>query len=169
MSNLGWRSIVACTASSLLAIAGCSSESLRSGTDGALPDATESDPAACGCQVTDYVLTMSLACYCQRYDCAQPEPSCAIYSLGRGCGLTEYSEDTISGPEDWVYDQSGHLVGVQLSSDDSGWVCPTDPSMFASAVRAGQFPDSCQSFVACRCNGDGGTSCASPDAAVPLF
>jgi hypothetical protein len=124
------------------------------------------DPAACGCQVTDGILTMSWACYCQQYSCTQPEPHCGAYGQWtRGCGLDEYAVLTIGGPERWVYDPSGHLVGAQQSTDAGYFRCPTDPSMTGSSVRAGQFADTCDSRTVCQCSADGG-SCDPTDAGL---
>ena len=168
MSNLGWRSIVLRAALGFLALAGCSSESLKSG-DGGLDHAAGGDPAACGCQLAADALTISWACYCQQYDCAnQPERSCGSSGYGqwtRGCGLDEYSFMTVGGPERHVYDQSGQLVGAQTSSDTTPFSCPTDSNLVSSSLRAGQFADTCDGAVTCVCDGDAG-SCGTPEAGV---
>jgi hypothetical protein len=82
----------------------------------------------------------------------------------RGCGLTEYARFTIGGPLRFVYDQSGTLVGAQQGSDVPGeYHCPSDPTLLADAVIAGQQLDTCDSATTCACSPDGG-SCDPTDA-----
>src|SRR6185312_9927826 len=90
------------------------------------------------------------SCFCAKHDCSpQYEIPCTgSAQLTTGCGLRQITVQTIGGPERWVYDQSGTLVGEQLGTDDSEFLCPTDPSMIGFVLRAGQFPDSCDSQLA---------------------
>jgi hypothetical protein len=148
----------------LLGPAGCSSESLQSG-DGGRDHGIDADPAACGCRMDGYTLVMSWDCYCQQYSCSSTtKPMCWGYAQWtNGCGLSEFSVETVGGPDRWVYDQSGNLVGAQQSTDEgSPYSCPTDPSLYSSSVRAGQFPDTCDSAVTCQCTPDGGDACVTP-------
>jgi hypothetical protein len=144
---------------------GCS-KSLES-ADAGFDHGTISDPAACGCQIANYALTMSWECFCKKYNCsAQLVPSCSPHGQWtRGCGLSEYSVQTIGGPSRSVYDETGNLVGEQFGTDDGQFSCPTDPTMIGYSVRAGQFPDSCESAVTCQCSADGG-SCDPTDAGL---
>lgn len=158
------RCLALIAAFGVLQAVACSSQALNGGDKG-VDGALLADAAACSCQIVDgvqrgpvlaRVLTMSWACYCQKYDCTRP-PSCSpAGQWTRGCGLDEDTEQGSSGPESWVYDQSGQLVGVDLATDSDQWSCPSDPSMSASAVRAGQFPDTCNTAVTSSCPADGG-------------
>jgi hypothetical protein len=150
----------------LVGAAGCSSEALQSG-DGGRDRGIDADPAACGCRIEGYTLVMSWDCYCQQYGCSSTTvPTCWGYGqVTNGCGLTEFSILTIGGPERWVYDQTGTLVGAQIGTDAGYYSCPTDPSLQSSSVRAGQFPDTCDSALTCQCNPDGG-SCDPTDAGL---
>jgi hypothetical protein len=143
------------------------------------------DASACGCTISGdggaQILTVSWDCFCATYGCA-PANSCADIS-GFGverttyptCGLTTYSIDPAGGPEMWVYDAAGAEVGAQLSSDDSFFYCPSDHTLSAFRLRAGQFPDSTCQGQRCECTaaaaggaGAGGSSTCTPiDAAVP--
>jgi hypothetical protein len=147
---------------------GCS-KSLESSADAGLDRGTISDPAACGCQVVNYSLTMSWDCFCKQYDCSAGQPqSCASSGQWtKGCGLSEYSVETPGGPYRSVYDRNGSLVGREFGTDDGQFTCPTDPTMFGYRVSAGQFPDSCDSAVTCQCSSDGG-SCDPTDAGLSL-
>ena len=146
---------------------GCS-KSLESG-DGGLDHGSISDPAACGCQVSNYSLIMSWDCFCKKYDCGGRQsvfcPPGGQWT--KGCGLSEYSVETIGGPSRTVYDANGNLVGEQFGSDDAQFSCPTDPTMIGYSVRAGQFPDSCDGAVTCQCSADGGP-CDPTDAGLSL-
>jgi hypothetical protein len=154
----------------LLGATGCS-KSLQSPDGGRGVDTgTPADPAACGCVLDGYTLTMSWACFCKQFDCTHPvTPVSCGYGLREqlttGCGLSEVSLQTVGGPERWVYDATGTLVGEQLGTDDGEFLCPTDPSMIGFSVRGGQFPDGCLSAVTCQCNADGGT-CDPTDAGL---
>jgi hypothetical protein len=151
----------------LVGAVGCSKQ-LES-ADAGVDHGTISDPAACGCQVIDYVLIMSWDCFIKNNDRGVvPWSSCTPPGQWtKGCGLSEYSVETIGGPARWVYDASGKLVGEQFGSDDAQFGCPTDPTMIGFSVRAGQFADSCDSAVTCQCSADGG-SCDPTDAGLSL-
>jgi hypothetical protein len=144
---------------------GCS-KSLES-ADGGLDHGTVSDPAACGCQLNSQLLSMSWDCFCKQYDCGGDQlPYCSSRGQWtKGCGLSEYSIETVGGPMRWVYDATDNLVGERLASDIPEFSCPTDPSMIGYSVQAGQFPDSCDSAVTCQCSADGG-SCDPADAGL---
>ena len=153
----------------MVGVGGCSSESLKSGDGGA--DHPVADPAACGCQSDGTTLTISFDCFCAHHDCTQPYPAdCSLGSgLGTpevvttGCGLVEYSIETIGGPSRSVFDQSGHLVGIQGRTDTGPLTCPTDPSVQGYILRSGQFADTRPSATTCVCGGDGG-ACVQSDA-----
>jgi hypothetical protein len=171
---------------------GCGSKSLvsgdggnkTSGPDGPLADLGAGDPAACGCQVEGSTLTISMECYCKQYDCTQSPFSlyCSDVSIGVGCGILEVTQLAIGGPEKWVYNDERTLIGVQLTTDDSVFTCPTDPKLQGYMLRAGTFPldggglpfESCASVADCPCV-DGKMACTAldagtrtaPDAATP--
>jgi hypothetical protein len=148
--------------------AGCS-KSLES-ADAGVDHGVVADPAACGCEIVGYNLTMSWDCFCKQYNCAvqQPVPSCTGRGgWTRGCGLAEFSIGTVSGPTRMVFDASGTLVGEEFGTDDGQFSCPTDPSMIAYSVRAGQFPDTCGDAGTCQCSGDGG-GCDPTDGGLSL-
>jgi hypothetical protein len=153
----------------LVGAAGCSSESLQS-KDAGRDRGLDADPAACGCAVVGYTLTMSWDCYCQQYNCSTTTiPSCwGSGQWTKGCGLSEFSIETIGGPERWVFDSSGALVGAQQGTDAGSFSCPTDPSLQGYSVRAGQFPDTCDSAVTCQCSPDGG-ACEPTDAGLTFY
>ena len=167
MLKLCLRSIGLLSTLVLVGAAGCS-KSLES-ADGSVDHGTISDPAACGCQVVDYGLIMSWDCYCKHHDCGGRQP--VFCPPGgqwtKGCGLSEYSVQTIGGPSRTVYDANGNLVGAQYGSDDATFSCPTDPTMSGFFVRAGQFADTCDDAVTCQCSTDGG-SCDPTDAGLSL-
>ena len=168
MLKLCLRSIGLFTTLVLVGALGCS-RSLES-ADGGI-DRAISDPAACGCSVSNYALTMSWDCFCKQYDCSATQPPSSCASSGgqwtKGCGLSEYSVQTPGGPYRSVYDANGSLVGREFGTDDGQFSCPTDPTMIGYRVRAGQFPDSCAGAVTCQCNADGG-SCDPTDAGLSL-
>jgi hypothetical protein len=152
----------------LIGATGCG-KSLETPDGGGDPGAPN-DPAACGCVVDGYALTMSWDCFCKQYDCtgSNVPKGCGFgtYSqITTGCGLQELSIETIGGPERWVYDSSGNLVGEQLGTDAGQFSCPTAPNLVGFSVRAGQFPDGCLSAVTCQCNADAGT-CDATDAGL---
>jgi hypothetical protein len=165
MLKLCLRSIVLFSTLLLVGAMGCS-KSLES-ADGSLDHGTISDPAACGCQIVGYSLTMSWDCFCKNYDCSgdQPQSCSSREQWTKGCGLSERSIETLGGPSRWVYDANGNLVGEQFGTDDGQFSCPTDPTMIGYSVRAGQFPDSCDGAVTCQCSADGG-SCDPTDAGL---
>jgi hypothetical protein len=133
------------------------------------PDATPDgivDAAACDCNVEDFTLTMSWACFCAKFGCAESQPSClANRTWYPGCGLTVDTLDTVAGPNIAVWDANGVLVGGQYTSDTSYYQCPSDPSLQAGRVRAGRFPDASCPGAPCTC-AEGQTTCAQPDAGV---
>jgi hypothetical protein len=138
----------------LLLVAGCGGKSLLPP-----PDAGSDHPATsigCLCTADSQTLTLSWACYCQTHACNQVEEiSNCSQTTGvwtRGCGFDEYTVDTPGGPEIWVYDQTGKLVGAQLTTDDSVFVCPDNHGIQRFVMRAGQFrPDSCNGVITCNC------------------
>ena len=152
----------------LLVVAGCSSKSSspdggKPGTDGA-PD--HSAVSACQCTADTQALTLDWDCFCALHDCtATEQPLGCQTSIGtwtQGCNLDEYSVDTAGGPEIWVFDQTGKLVGVQVASDTSPYVCPTNSGLQRFLLRAGQFrPDTCNSVTSCSC-ADAGTGPCQP-------
>jgi hypothetical protein len=82
------------------------------------------------------------------------------------CGLYVYASGSYGGPEKRVYDSSGTLVGIRLSSEPSDFVCPSDPtnaSLQSGFLVSGQFPDASCETIPCSC-GDGGLTCPPPDA-----
>ena len=114
--------------------------------------------------VEGFTLTMSWACFCAKFGCTDREPACASNrATYPGCGLTTDNFNTVAGPTISVWDESGALVGRQYVSDTTYYQCPSDPSLEASRVRAGRFPDATCSAVGCTCTG-GTTTCSSPDA-----
>jgi hypothetical protein len=160
----------------LTGVSGCSNESLVAGDGGSKtppPDGSAmvtgigaADPAACGCQVDGYTLTISWDCFCAQHDCTQPTATISCTGIGGvwsyGCGFQEYSVPTFNSR--WVYTDAGQLIGVQLATDDGVLTCPTDPSLQGYVLRAGKFPlDSCEAQTACPCL-DGGESCPTPAA-----
>ena len=127
------------------------------------PDAP---PAACDCHVENYTLTMSWACFCAKFGCADPLPACNSHRKAYpGCGLVADDFSGPFGPSISVWDESGVLVGREYGSDTSSYQCPSDPSIQGFSVRAGRFPDATCAEVACTCNGTA-MSCPIPDAGV---
>jgi hypothetical protein len=142
------------------------------------------DATACACNLaTDgatQVLTISWDCYCATYGCALAN-SCAAHNAFRlerttypDCGFTTYVGGPAGGPEVWVHDATGAEVGAQMTLDNGYFYCPSDHTLRASRLRAGQFPDSSCQGITCDCvaaAGGGGTggssSCSSTDAATP--
>ena len=159
----------------LAAGSGCSGQPLGSGDggkktstpDGSVADIGPGDPAACGCHVDGYTLTISWECYCKQYDCASFRPPVVYCSTPeahweQGCGYRELSIQTVGGPEAWVYTEAGQLIGAQLATDDGIFSCPTDPGLQGFVVRAGKFPlETCEAQTPCPCV-DGGASCRTP-------
>jgi hypothetical protein len=167
MLKLCLRSICLFSMLLLVGAMGCS-KSLES-ADGGLDHGSISDPAACGCSVSNYVLAMSWDCFCKHYDCSgsQRQNCSSRGQWTKGCGLSESSIQTPGGPYRSVYDANGNLVGQEFGTDDGQFLCPTDSTMIGYRVRAGQFPDSCDSAVTCQCSADGG-SCDPTDAGLSL-
>ena len=151
-----WFGAVATAAALVwLTAAGCGSKSLAPTADGAV-DHPLGDAAGCMCQADTQTLTISWDCFCQKYDCNQIEEiSNCSQTIGvwtRGCGFDEYTVDTAGGPETWVYDQTGKLVGAQVASDTSPYACPGNLGIQRFQLRAGQFrPDTCNSRITCNC------------------
>ncbi len=155
----------------LALVVGCGGKSLNAGDAGF--DRQVTTATGCMCQADSQMLTVSWDCYCQQHPCGIEQISPCSATPGvwtRGCGFDEYTEDTPGGPEIWVYDnKTGKLVGAQLATDDSVFVCPDNQAIQRFLIRAGQFrPDACDSVVSCNCadvdasprascaNGDGG-------------
>jgi hypothetical protein len=163
------RTLAVASAVAVLAAVGCS-RSLEAPDGGGIAGDTgvASDPAACNCKLDGYTLTMSWDCFCKAFDCTKKSAMCEGGGLQeqwiKGCGLSQYSIETVGGPFRWVYDGSGNLVGEQASSDVSEYHCPSAPEIASTTVRAGQFPDACNSSTVCACSPDGG-SCDPTDAA----
>jgi hypothetical protein len=183
--RLGSIDLLVTLALGLAAAAGCTSEPLKSkgsadgsttlvGDDGGAPDQVVHDPAACGCSVNGYTLTISWDCFCKDHDCTQGLASqiCPPYGQGqweRGCNYQKYSVFTIGGLEWWLYDGGGQLVGVHEATDDGFFTCPTDPTLQGFSLEAGQtFPATCESATTCQCDADAGT-CDPTDAGLTLF
>jgi hypothetical protein len=80
------------------------------------------------------------------------------------CGLNVFSSPSFGGPFQWVTDQSGTLVGIQLTTDAPPlYSCPSNPTLSALVVRAGRFPDTSCAVQDCACDA-GGTCTAAQDA-----
>ena len=143
---------------------GCS-RGLAPAADGG-DGAAEHDPAACGCRIDDDgALVMSWDCYCASSGCASS--GCRGGPSYLACGLTVAVQQGAAGPDLYVSDASGKLVGIQHTADIGFFSCPSDPSLRAGRMRAGQFPDPSCDKVSCSCPlgaqqclvaGDGGTS-----------
>jgi hypothetical protein len=108
------------------------------------------------CQQDSQTLTISRDCYCQAHDCNQIETisDCSQTSgvWTHGCGFDQYTVDIGGGPETWVHDQTGKLVGAQLGSDDSVFVCPDNQGIQRFQLGAGQFrPDTCNNTITWDC------------------
>ena len=152
-------------------LAGCGSKSLTAADAGGADHPVSA--SSCMCQADSQTLTISWDCFCQLYSCNEIETisNCAntIGVWTRGCGFDEYTVNTAGGPEIWVYDHTGKMVGAQLATDDSVFVCPDNQGTQRFMLRAGQFrPDTCNGVFSCNCahtdasaqascsNGDGG-------------
>ena len=150
----------------LALLAGCGGKSLAPGDAGADQPAA----AGCMCQADSQTLTVSWDCFCQEHPCGieQIAPCSATPGVWTsGCGFDQYAEDTPGGPEIWVYDHTGKLVGAQLATDDSVFVCPENQAIQRFLLRAGQFrPGGCASVTTCNCadvDGSAQASCAGRD------
>lgn len=126
------------------------------------------DGPGCGCRIEgqggNEVLVMSWGCFCENYDCGFEAHMCesAPRTSHPACGMTVATFAGIGGPDKWVYDQSGTLVGRQMSADSNWFTCPGDPDVKALQLRAGKFPEPSCLGVACGCT-NGAAECASPD------
>jgi len=153
---MAWRPVVwliAVAVWAASAASGCS-RNLTSGDGGVL-----ADPAACGCKIDETgTLTMSWDCYCRDASHCQPF-RCPAASSYVACGLTVLWQDTSAGVNSWVYDNSGAMVGIDYHWDIGRDVCPTDPSLWSSHVRAGKLPDPTCDKASCRCSTDGSGTC----------
>jgi len=120
------------------------------------------DAGACGCGVQNGTLTVSWECYCAKWGCTWAIPACESFrnrQIYSECGLIAETVETAGGPWISVWDSSGKLVGSQSGSDTAPYACPSDPSLTAFQLRAGEFPAARCTAMSCSC-GDGGTSCA---------
>lgn len=159
---------------------GCGSTSFSTASDGGQDrssadrpaDAVPTDAAACQCELDNDGgigfggLRISWACYGATYGGGTRGNFCGIGTWTSACGLDVHAAGSFGGPEKWAYDSSGTLVGVQLSSEPSVFVCPSDPSnasLQSSFLVSGQFPDASCPTIPCSC-GDGGLTCPPPDA-----
>lgn len=148
-------------------LAGCGGRALEPGPDGGSDG--PADAAACGCGLEadaglSPTLTMSWDCYCATFGCERGPGSavCAAGHFFSACGLEFFTIETAGGPETWVFDASGALVGAELGSDSSEYSCPSDPSVRSYRLRAGRFPDPSCAMVECPC-ADGGAACGLAD------
>jgi len=160
----------------LIWLAGCGSSSLTPTPHDAGSDHPATTTTGCMCQADSQTLTMSWECFCQQHACNGIEEvaSCST-TLGvwtHGCGFDEYAVDTVGGPEIFVYDQTGKLVGAQLGTDDGVFVCPDNQGIQRFLVRAGQFrPETCDSVTTCNCadtDASPRASCVVDGGFVPL-
>jgi hypothetical protein len=139
------------------------------GNDGGAADHPPADPAACGCQVSDFTLTISWDCFCKQYNCTgMMDPACPVTGQWtRGCSHQKYSIETIGGVDSRVYDDTGQLVGAQLGTDDGIFSCPTDPSMQGFILKAGYLLEDCEAISITGYNVDAGV-CEPTDAGLVL-
>ena len=181
------------SAFALLGLFGCSPQSLGTGNPGrgedsatgAVRDASvidarvqidfhgyiggSFDAAACDCQIgADGVLRMSWDCFSTSYGNGSPELGwCgAPGQWTSACGLDVFSYDDRGLTQLFVYDKSGTEVGTQFANSSVGYVCPSDPTLTASKVAGGQFPDAACATVVCPCNSDRTFTCPAPDAGI---
>lgn len=131
---------------------------------------TSPDLGDCQCRVEgtnefDGVLWMSLPCFCAAYGCEDYRTTCEADPSNRiwdrlehpACGLTvlRWTNTLIRFSHERVFDASGAVVGGMVTSDTHDF-CPTDRSLSAFQVRAGQFP-------AAECQGKSCGNCRAPD------
>lgn len=117
------------------------------------------DAAACGCHLDGYTLVMSWECFCSAFGCTLPPPVCSgSRRFTTSCDLVTETLLTIGGPYIVVWDATGAVVGRQLTTDTTYFKCPSDASLEAGIVRAGQFPDATCGSISCDCV-DGGATC----------
>ncbi len=163
----------------LAAVAGCGSKSLAptsiDGATGTVAEggaATAGDGGSCMCEYADTTLKVTWDCFCRAYACNQVE---TIYNCAdtpgvwtRGCGYDEYTAPGAWGPQIWAYDQSGKLVGVQLSADEDPvpFSCPDNPTTLGRyLLKAGELrPGGCPNVVTCNCaDTDAGAAASCSD------
>jgi hypothetical protein len=116
------------------------------------------DAAACGCRVDDNdTLLLSWECYCLLpfVGCDDPlsvPASCAQRERTDypDCGLTVITEKNGPSAElPTVYDASGKLVGRFSHREASVYVCPSDPNVWGSNIRAGLFAGAACQGITC--------------------
>jgi hypothetical protein len=95
---------------------------------------------------------MTWDCFCNRFGgCTEPL-TCSAATHERidyaSCGLSVVAGSS-SGVSSSVYDPSGALVGRTVVSDSTPYTCPSNPSLTAQSVRAGQFPDASCAGASC--------------------
>jgi hypothetical protein len=126
------------------------------------------DGPGCGCRIEgqggDEALVMSWGCFCENFSCTFEAYACetAPRTSHPACGMTVAAFVGFGGLEKWVYDQSGTIVGRQMTSDTALFTCPGDPELKALQVRAGRFPEPSCMGVSCGC-ANGAARCESPD------
>ena len=131
---------------------------------------TSPDLGDCQCRLegtnqSNNVLWMSLPCFCAAYRCDNYETMCHADPSNRmwdrfdhpACGLTVLRwTNTIFGfAWERVFDASRNVVGGMVTGD-TFFSCPSNPSLAAAQVRAGQFPSP-------ECQGKSCGSCRTPD------
>ena len=160
-------------------VVGCSGASNPPGPDGGsgghgggvvdsgpdLPPDGPADAAACDCHVENYTLTMSWACFCAKFGCADPLPACNSH---RRTPRMRPGRRGFQRPLRTIPLRVGRKRRARRSRiwfGTSPYQCPSDPSIQGFSVRAGRFPDATCAEVACTCNGTA-MSCPIPDAGV---
>jgi hypothetical protein len=144
---------------------------------GAFVDASATSEAggACSCEVATNAngsfLAMSWDCFCRTglTDCnivRGSDCSGAIRSDDSVCSLTKIFGQTSDGTFEHVYDSTGKLVGVGLTSASGTYTCPSDPTLKAASLNAGTVAgDGCGPLEAlCTSCSDSTFPCAVPDA-----
>jgi hypothetical protein len=173
--------LIASTVGWWFGLVGCGSSSSSSASDGGQDrssadrsaDAVPTDASACQCQLDNDGgiggggLKISWACYAAIHGSETRGNFCGVGGTWTSaCGIDVYATGSYGGPEKWAYDPSGALVGVQLSTEPSDFVCPSDPtntSLQSGLLLSGQFPDATCPTIPCSCS-DAGLICPPPDA-----